>query len=95
MAKTPEDTTRRRAGTIRAGSAAGARIGGRRPGGTNARFTEQLVALVEADRRERVMAIHEAHGISQAAVLRAVIDAGLAEVEMRIASGMLDPKKLA
>jgi hypothetical protein len=60
-----------------------------------ARFTEQLVALVVPDRRDRVMALKAAHGISQAAVMRAVIDLGLPALEKKLAEGKLDPATLA
>lgn len=60
-----------------------------------ARFTEQLVALVVPDRRERVMELHRRHGISQAAVMRAVIDLGLPFLEKGIESGKIDPATLA
>ena len=99
MAKAPSHPTRRRssvpAGAAAGNAAVGVNIGGRRPGGTNARFTAQLVALVEPDRRDRVMDIVDAHGISQAAILRAIVDLGLPVVEAQIAAGELDPKKLA
>lgn len=88
MAKTPTERRRRPA------AATGSNIGGRREGGAVARFTEQLVALVLPDRRTRVMSIVEAHQVSQAAVMRAIIDFGLPEVEQRIAEGRLDPAML-
>jgi hypothetical protein len=60
-----------------------------------ARFTEQLVALVYPDRKIRVMALKTQYGISQAAVMRAIIDAGLPALEKRLAEGKLDPTTLA
>ena len=69
--------------------------GGRRPQVAQPRFTEQLVALVLPDRRERVVKIATEHGISQAAVLREVINLGLPALEKRLAEGRLEPASLA
>jgi hypothetical protein len=73
----------------------GRRVGGRRAQVAKARFTEQLVALVLPDRRERVVALARDHGISQAAVLREVINLGLPQLEKRLAEGRIEPATLA
>lgn len=62
---------------------------------TPARFTEQLVALVVPDRKDRVMALHREYQISQAAVMRKIIDLGLPLLEKSLAEGKLDPTTLA
>ena len=60
-----------------------------------ARFTAQLVALCVPDRKTRVMALAREHDISQASVMRAVIDRGLPLLEKELAGGRLDPTTLA
>jgi len=66
-----------------------------RPSRGVARFTSQLVALCVPDRKVRVMALAERYGISQASVMRAVIDAGLPLLERRLDEAKLDPTTLA
>ena len=73
--------------------------GGRR-GAVAARFTEKLVARVRPDRKTRVVALHEEYGLSQASVMREIIDLGLPLLEegLRRApgeKGAIDPSKLA
>ncbi len=65
------------------------------PGGAVARFTAQLVALCYPDRKTRVQAISTQYRISQATVMRAVIDLGLPLLEKRLEAGKLDPTTLA
>ncbi len=88
MARAPQKTAPRGA------RARPARSGGRREGGTAARFTEQLVALVTPDTRERVMGLVDAHRVSQAAILREVVRRGLPGVETGLADGSIDPATL-
>lgn len=79
--------------TTRRAAAAGR--GGFRGATAEARFTAQLVALVEPDRRDRVVAMATHHKVSQAKILRAVIDGGLAAVEAGLADGSLDATAMA
>jgi hypothetical protein len=60
-----------------------------------ARFTEQLVALVVPTVKEGVMALHDEYGVSQASVMRAIINEGLPRIKAKLASGALDPSTLA
>ena len=60
-----------------------------------ARFTSQLVALCVPDRKDRVVALAEQYGISQASVMRAVIDEGLPLLEAKLRSGKVDATTLA
>lgn len=60
-----------------------------------ARFTAQLVALCVPDRKARVVALSRLYGISQASVMRAIIDLGLPLLEERLQEGKLDPTTLA
>lgn len=69
--------------------------GGRSGGGAVARFTAQLVALVVPDRKDRVVALAAAHGVSQATIMRAVVDQGLPLLERKLLDGKLDPTTLA
>lgn len=41
------------------------------------------------------MVLHERHGVSQAALLRAVIDRGLPVLEAQFAEGSVEPASLA
>jgi len=70
-------------------------IGGYRGTNATARFTAQLVALVLPDRKERVVALTRTHRMSQARVMRAVIDHGLACVEDGLRDGTIDPEQMA
>ncbi len=65
------------------------------PGGAVARFTAQLVALCYPDRKVRVQTISRQYRISQATVMRAIIDLGLPLLEKRLQDGKLDPTTLA
>lgn len=60
-----------------------------------ARFTSQLVALCVPDRKNRVVALAEGYDISQASVMRAVIDRGLPLLERELRDGKVDPTTLA
>lgn len=60
-----------------------------------ARFTAQLVALCVPDRKSRVVALSRLYGISQASVMRAIIDLGLPLLEQKLTEGKLDPTTLA
>lgn len=62
------------------------RRGGRRPTFKRARFTAQLVTLVEPADRDRVDALCERHALSQAEVMRDILAAGLPTVEERYAA---------
>jgi hypothetical protein len=86
--------TERRSTTRRAAAAARGR-GGFRGTTAKARFTAQLVALCEPDRRDRVLDLAETHGVSQAKIMRAVIDAGLGAVEAGLADGSLSVAAMA
>jgi hypothetical protein len=72
-----------------------------RPGGAialgrpPARFTEQLVALVVPDRKDRVLALAETYGVSQASIMREIINQGLPLLERMLGDGKLDPATLA
>ncbi len=88
--------TERRSTTRRAAAAAAARgRGGFRGTTATARFTAQLVALCEPDRRDRVLSLAETHGVSQAKIMRAVIDAGLGRVEEGLRDGTLSAATMA
>ena len=69
--------------------------GGGRGGGAVARFTSQLVALVVPDRKDRVVALSERHGVSQATIMRTIVEHGLPLVEQKLADGSIDPTTLA
>lgn len=62
---------------------------------TVARFTAQLVALCVPDRKKRVLSLAETYDISQASVMRAIIDRGLPLLEVELKAGTLDPATLA
>ena len=64
-------------------------VGGYRGGTARARFRAQLVGLVTPETRNRVVYLARRHEISQAKILRAIIGAGLAQVEADFASGKL------
>ena len=64
-------------------------------GGAVARFTAQLVALVVPDRKDRVVKLAVEHGVSQATIMRAVVDQGLPRLEKKLRDGELDPQTLA
>lgn len=59
--------------------------GGYRGGTKEAKFTAQLVALVEPDTRNRVLRMAEGYGVSQAEIMRAIVDQGLARAEASLA----------
>lgn len=86
---------RNRARTATANGAPGARSGGFRGGSTRvARFTEQLVALVEPGYKKRILAVCEGYNLSQAEALRVIIDRGLPTLEAGLADGTIDPRQL-
>ena len=59
-----------------------------------ARFTKQLVALVLPSYRSRIMYLAEKHRVSQAKIMRAVIEAGLGPVEVGLADGTINADTL-
>lgn len=68
---------------------------GDRGGRSVARFTSQLVALCVPDRKDRVVRLAVEYEISQASVMRAIIDRGLPLLEKELTAGTLDPATLA
>lgn len=60
-----------------------------------ARFTAQLVALCVPDRKTRVLDLATMYEVSQASIMRAVIDRGLPLLEKELREGKVDPTTLA
>lgn len=49
--------------------------------GVKARYTEQLIALVDEGMRERIYALADKHGVSTAAIARQAYEMALPELE--------------
>jgi len=69
--------------------------GGRRPSPAEAIFTEQVVVQVTPAIRERIDTMTTTHGVSMAKIVRAIVWAGIDDIEKRLGDGTLSAGQLA